>query len=125
MLARELVKMSNFRHYYFIIYKGYVKNEYLNDNGELAFQEKVSKGIGYGTFPFSVNEKNTDIDKDRFYDIGYSLQMVANAKLNAEMIANWIDKMNYANTKTKIFKISRLENYEGILYVNLRMNKKK
>ena len=117
MLASELVKISNFNHYYFIISKDYVKQD------EIEFEEKLQKGVGCGTLYFYVNQKNADIDANRFYDIGYSFQQMANCNLNANFVAKHIDKMCYAGTKTKIFKIRRLEQYNGIAYIHLILNK--
>ena len=126
MLARELVKISNFRHYYFILNKDYIKPENLTytETKEIAFDYKLKTGKGCGLLSLEENTKNADVDYNRFYDIGYSLQRIAICKLNAENVAKYVDTLCYADTKTKIFKIVRLEQYEGIAFIHLRMNNK-
>lgn len=126
MQARELVKISNFKHYYFIISKDWVQDKYLThpETKEIAFDYKLKKGKGCGLLQFLSNEKNADVDGERFYDVGYSFQQIALSKLCCEDVAKYIDLITYADTKTKIFKIKRLENCDGILYVHLILNKR-
>lgn len=119
MQARELIKISNFKHYYFIINKDYVKNNQI----DFEFKLTSIKGTGQGKLILSSDTKNSDIDESRFYDIGYSFQKIATCKLNCENVAKYVDTITYKNTKTKVFKIHRLENYDGILYIHLLINK--
>lgn len=133
MLARELVKISNFSEYYFIINKYDVDNRNLTyiESREIAFDYPLypkERGTGYGLLKLVRNENNTDLNEfdvnNWFYDVGYSLQLISNFKIDAERIGANIDKMKYADTNTKIFKIIRLEQHNGIAYIHLAMNRK-
>lgn len=133
MLARELVKISNFKEYYFIINKYDVWSRSLTypETREIAFDYPLypkTRGTGYGLLKLVRNENNNDLkDFDTYnwyYDIGYSLQLISNFKIDAERIATNIDKMKYADTNIKIFRIIRVEQHNGIAFIHLSMNRK-
>lgn len=123
MLARELVKITHFKKYRFVM-QGYRLNEKNLTTTALptvSFDMKLKNGTGSGLLPFVKNE---DYNDDVF-DISKSFQSIADGKIYASYIATCIDKVTYKGTNQKIFKIEDIYIVNDECFIYVRMNDKK
>ena len=107
MKAKELVNMSNFKHYRFVIFDKDVNTD--------VIELKNNKGTG------KLHLYKTD-DLPNHYDLGYSYKVdcgVCNYKVSANKVAEFIDYW-------KVFKISQLEycQEKETLFIHLKVVQK-
>lgn len=123
MLASELVKITHFKKYRFVMqdYRLNEKNLTTTALPTVSFDIKLKNGMGSGLLPFV---KNADYNDDIF-DISKSFQSIADGKIYASYIAYCIDKVTYKGTNQKIFKIEDIYIVNDECFIYVRMNDKK
>lgn len=123
MLARELVKITHFKKYRFVMqdYRLNEKNLTTTALPTVLFDIKLKNGIGSGLLPFV---KNKDYNDDIF-DISKSFQSIADGKIDASYIAYCIDKATYKGTNQKIFKIEDIYVINDECFIYVTMNDRK
>lgn len=123
MLASELIKITHFKKYHFVMQDYRLNEKNLTTTGlpTVSFDMKLKNGTGSGLLPFVKNEDyNDDI-----FDISKSFQSIADGKINASYIAYCIDKVTYKGTNQKIFKIEDIYIMNDECFIYVRMNDKK
>ena len=123
MLASELVKITHFKKYHFVMqdYRLNEKNLTTIALPTVSFDMKLKNGIGSGLLPFV---KNADYNDDIF-DISKSFQSIADGKIYVSYIAYCIDKITYKGTNQKIFKIEDIYVINDECFIYVTMNDKK
>ena len=108
MNLRELVSMSDFKKFYFIVGADNIKRHNIETIEVKLNLEKGNYGINYFNF-FEDLIKTTKYGY-KYYDLGLCLTTETNARITAKFI-----------DLSKAFKIVRLEHENDALYIHLEI----
>lgn len=109
MKLSDLVRLSDFEHYHFIVDSDEIKRANIHT---LTASYSTKTGTYELTFDFDNSIINSNGLDFHYYDLGRCTQ--GTSLKNAQTLGAWIDK-------TKAFKILKLEHTNDTLYVHLKL----